>query len=240
MDNYLFKFFEKQDYVDEFRTGKIRLMSAFHYANMECSAKLYNNRADSTEGKTLVFNNNNTNPDEKKTLMFGNNEKIVLAPGVTRMVLNSGNPNQQLKISCYYVIDATDIPDNRFKTALDTMEDSLGEYYVAFTNPEEFANRIKKRLDKLIAEGKASDFSMNRVQYIDMDKIARFKNPFEKPKGLEWQHEYRLLINTVDKSDPFYIDIGDIKDITIWGHKADLEKGYVSDDTTIYIPNHKA
>lgn len=46
----------------------------------------------------------------------------------------------------------------------------------------------------------------------------------KKPNGLSWQREYRLAVDTVDISNPFYIDIGDIRDITMWGKVDDLKK----------------
>lgn len=236
MDNYLFKFFEKEEYIDEFRQGRIRLMSAYHYATLEQAAGLYNNRYDVTEGKTFIYNNTLA---ERKTIKFGNGIEIELGNGIRNIVVNSGNPNQQIKLSCYYTIDKSDVPDGKFKTILSTMEDSLGEYYIFFTDPAKFANKIEDCMNKLKKENKVIDFSLNRVTYYDVDNFNGFSNPFKKPDGLSWQREYRLAVNTVDMQDPFYIDIGNISDITIWGKFEDLKQGYIGDNSNIFIPNYK-
>ena len=39
--------------------------------------------------------------------------------------------------------------------------------------------------------------------------------------------------------DPFYIDIGNISEITIWGKFEDLKQGYIVDNSNIFIPNYE-
>lgn len=236
MENYLFKFLEKPEYVEEFRNGNIRLMSAFHYANLEQSGMLYNNRHDVTEGETFIFHNPTL--EHEKTIQFGNGTTMKLGAGVQRIVANSGSPNEQIKLSCYYSIENKDIPDGKFKTVLDTMQDSLGDYYIAFCNSETFAYRVQDAINRLKKEGKATDFTLNHVQYYDVEHFSGFSYPLNKPDGLSWQREYRLVVNTINQPDPFYINIGNIKDITIWGKKTDLEKGYIENESTIFIPNY--
>lgn len=78
---------------------------------------------------------------------------------------------------------------------------------------------------------------MNKGTYCDINKFSGFMKVFEKPDGLSWQREYRLAVTTVDISDPFYIEIGDIRDITVWGKVDDLKKGYIVNDLNVFIPN---
>ncbi len=236
MDDYLFKFFEKPEYVEEFRKGRIRLMSAYYYATLEQSTQLYNNRFDSTEGKSFLFHN--TNPEKEITLSFANGVTMQLGRGVQSIVFNSGEPNEQIKLSCYYALKKEDFPDGKFKTALDTMQDSLGDYYIAFCNPAAFVYRVQDSIDKMKKEGKVLGFSFKTVRYYDTERLNGFSYPLDKPDGLSWQREYRLIVNTVKQADPFYIDIGSLEDITIWGKKIDLENGFVEDETNIFIPNH--
>lgn len=235
MDNYLFKFFEKEEYIDEFRQGRIRLMSAYYYATLEQTAELYGNRFDITEGKTFIYNNL---PSKKETIKFNNSMEIELGDGVQKIVVNSGNPNQQVKVSCYYVIEKNDIPDGKFGTVLDTMKESLGKYYIFFADPAKFAYKVQDCMGKLKEINQVKDFSLNKVTYCDINNFNGFLKVFEKPNGLSWQREYRLAVDTVDISDPFYIDIGDIRDITMWGKVDDLKKGYIVDDTNVFIPNY--
>lgn len=236
MDNYLFKFFEKPEYIEEFRKGKLRLMSAYYYATLEQSARFYNNRFDATEGQTFLFHN--PNPEEGKVITFGNGTTMKLGKGVQTVFANSADPNQQIKLSCYYAVKKEDIPDGKFKTVLDTMQDDLGDYYIAFIDPAAFAYRIQDSIEAMKKDGIVLDFSLNSVRYYDINHFNGFSNPLDKPDGLSWQREYRLIVNTVNQPDPFYIDIGNIEDITFWGKKDDLKKGYLVDETTIYVENY--
>lgn len=236
MENYLFKFFDDPKYIEEFRNGKIRLMSAFHYANIEHSAPLYNNRFDLTEGESFIFHNNT--PEDEKTIHFGNGTTMKLGIGVQSLVANSGTPNEQIKLSCYYAIEREDIPDGKLQTALDAMQGDLGDYYIFFHDPEAFAHRVQKSLNRAEEEGKVVDFALKKVRYYDVEHFNGFSLPFDKPDGLSWQKEYRLAVNTVGQPDPFYVDVNNLKDITIWGKKSDLERGFVVDESTIFIPNH--
>lgn len=238
MENYLFKFFTKKEYVDSFREGKIRLMSAYYYATLEEEKKtgaFYNNRYDATEGKSILINREKT--ENPFTIKFSNGTELLLGAGVQNFLMNTENTSGQLKISCFYALENKDIPSGKFKEALDTMEDSLGEYYITFLNPEEFALRIQKEINKLKERGIAKELRMSTVKYFDAEKYSGITHVFQKPDKLKWQHEYRLLVETINEPDPFVLDIGDICDITAWGKVEDLRKGYVVDDTNVYIPN---
>lgn len=235
VNNYLFKFSEKPQFIEEFRSGHIRLMSAYYYATLEKSTELYSNRYDATEGEVFIINSDGTQPQKHS---FSNGSSLEIGKGVQRMLINSATPNLQNKISSYYLILQSDIPDGKFKTILTTMEKSLGDYYIFFSDPAAFAHRVKQQLLRLQSKDEIIDFSFGPVKYKDIENLCGFVHPSEKPDGLSWQHEFRLLVSTKNKNDPFYIDIGDIRDITIWGKKSDLLNGYISADRQIYIPNH--
>lgn len=236
IDNYLFKFFDCPKYVEEYRTGKIRLMSAYHYATLESNAGFYNNRYDITEGQTYVIHRDN--PDQSDTYKWGNG-RLTLNAGVIATCFNGATPNKQLKLSCFYALKRTDIHDGKFANALSTMKSSLGEYYCFFTDPTEFLRRIQVKLTELMDNGILRQYKADRVNYYDFEHFTGVSNPFYKPNGLDWQREYRLLLQTINQPDPFYIDIGDIKGITVWGEKKDLMNAYISGDDTIVIPNNQ-
>lgn len=237
MENYLFKFFSKEKYVHSFREGKIRMMSAYHYANFDGEVKkdICNNRYDATEGKSILINRKNA--ESPFVINFAGKTEVKLASGVESFLLNTAGASGQLKISCYYALQNNDFPSGKFKEALDTMEDSLGDYFIVFTNPAEFARRVQKEVDRLKAKCIVKDFGMKCVEYFDSDTFSGITTPFQKPAKLSWQREYRLLIETINERDPFILDIGDISDIALWGRIEDLYNGYVVDDVTMYIPN---
>lgn len=236
MENYLFKFLSKESYVEEFRMGKIRLMSAYYYATLEQAKDSFcNNRFDATDGKSFLLNRENAK--EAMDIQFANNTKIQIGPGVESILINSEGSSKQLKISCYYALNRADIREGKFKNVLDTMEDSLGDYYITFLDPSEFARRVQNEVEKLKIQGIVKDFGMKCVEYYDANKFTGVAGPFLKPDILKWQREYRLLIETIEQSDPFYIDIGDIRDITMWGKVEDLYNGYIVDENTTYLPN---
>lgn len=239
MKDFLIKFFEKKKYVDEFRSGKIRLMSAAHYAslesNMNLHSGLYNNRMDATEG--ISFHMNRTNSDSPLTMTFKNGVKCNVGAGVESVLLNSFSMNSQYKISCFYALDESDMPTGTFRPALESMQDSLGDFYILFSNPALFAHLINDEVMRLVSSNIVKSFLMKRVTYYDESTFTGTSTPFHKPLGLSWQKEYRLLIETVNSDDPFYIDIGSIENITTCGKVADLLNAQIINDSTIFIPN---
>jgi len=76
------------------------------------------------------------------------------------------------------------------------------------------------------------------VKYYNAEKFSGFPHPLDKLDGLSWQNEYRLIINTICEPYPLYINIGDIRNITVWGMKEDFYNGYVENETSNFIPNH--
>lgn len=234
-NSFLIKFFEEPGHVNEYRRGKIRLMSCYHYATLEQSTKLCNNRDDSTEGATYLINRDYVNKSDTYNL---GNSKVTLGEGVKTMCFNSAKLNQQLKISCYYALMSSDMPDDKINTALSTMKHSLGEYYCVITDTRVFTSRIQRKLNELLNNGTIIKSEADLVKYYDARTFTGLTAPFNKPDCLSWQKEYRILVQTVNEKDPFYIDIGDISDITICGTKKDLEQGYANGNE-LTIPNFK-
>lgn len=239
MEFYTFKFFSNSEYLKEFRSGKIRFMGAEFYATLDEGTpyQLYTNRYDSTEGNSYLVNRNN-GVDKEETFEVTNDLSITISPAVKSFVLRSSELNSQNKIVSFYAIENKDIPDGNFKTALDTMKNSLGDYYICFLDMLAFERRLTYKLDELVKEGKVKYYRFAPVNYEKTDDYAGKMYPFTKPEGLYWQHELRFLVLTVNEPDPFIIDIGSIEDITCWGEVKDLKNGYVKNEYEIFLPNH--
>lgn len=224
IEGYLFRFFSKAKYLKEFINGNVRMMSSYYYATLEFGGtQLFNNRFDLTEGISYVINN----PSCQATKRHEKDFDIVLGQGVKRICINSANPNDDLKLSCYYYIDKSMVPNGNLSTELKRMGDNLGDYYCLFINPAEFALRCKHELDSRIVTGELNWYKSGFVNYKSLDVYQGFSDPFIKPDGLSWQNEYRYVVRTIHKPDPFYLNIGSIKDIIVCGRKNDLLEGRI-------------
>lgn len=233
--NYFFKFFDKEEYIELFRNGKIRMMSADYYATMEHPSGLCSNRDDATEGKAFLFNN----PDiDNGGIIKFPNQTIEYASGIESILLSDTSYNKDIKISCYFSINDREIPMGRFEKAIENMKDSLGEYYLFFLDFEMFQRKILNKAEKQKRDGQVKGIGMDFVRYYDVYNWRGVTGPFDKPNVLEWQKEFRIMIQTIKKPDPYIIDIGDIRDITVWGKVSDLKEGYIVKEGEVCLPNH--
>lgn len=237
INGYLLRFFPKAKYLNEFRCGAIRMMSAYYYATLKFGGKsLYDNRFDLTEGMSYLYNNSTGNAIELTEDAFN----IKLGNGVKQICINSEHPNSQIKLSCYYHLEKIKIPDGKFASELLRMGDDLGEYYCLFTDPRDFLMCVDNRLKQLMANKRIKQYQSGAADYLPVEKTNGFSTPIQKPEGLKWQNEYRIIVNTVCESDPFFININNIQNISVCGKKSDLLCGRVVNEDTIQIPNATA
>lgn len=239
------RFFDKKEYLDAFRNGEIRMMSTYYYKHLEKRKLdvLYNNKFDSLENSLYVLNRN---PKEKE--MPNNMVKIYTEDNFgievsTKMklcnpiIISNDELDKEIKMSCYYVIPSNEIMGKKFSYILDTMKDELGKYYCIIIDKEKFITKFAKAIrcgliDKTIKKALDCDYA----KYKDEKSYNGRWNPLLKPLGLSWQKEFRFLLQT-KKEDPFYIKLGDIKNITGCGLVNDLKDSYVESDGTIVINN---
>ncbi|EXG84083.1 hypothetical protein K413DRAFT_0795 [Clostridium sp. ASBs410] len=227
----LLRFFEKEEYVRSFRSGDIRMMSIEYYRKMYETFRLdYDNRFDSYENiQCLTYNPffGSDMPENMYRVTESDGTKVELAACVKEMRTFSPELDKRFKISSYYEIDFNKFNREKLSEAIDSMEDNLGNYYCLIVDPAEFVRRINCAMKKLFAEKRALRYKADRTEYVDEKAYNGYYGPFRKPKGLSWQNEYRLLIDTVDEKDPFWFQIGDLTDISVWGIKQDLRESYV-------------
>lgn len=237
----LIKFFDNKDFVESFRKGKLRMMSTKYYKELEKTNKLYNNRYDSLENSHSLYNPNQDGKILfKEPLKFGNEEYPKMRLGnctvSSPVIISSNTSDEMTKITCMYSILWEDLVDGKLSSCLSTMEDNLGDYYCFVTNLDEFLYRIQigilKYAEKRIVRNGFIDF----VKYVDEFDHNGLYGPFCKPSGLSWQREARIKLETRNV-DPFWLDVGSLKDVTIWGKKKDLLNATLDKDKQLRIDN---
>ncbi len=238
----LLRFFEKEDYLQTFRTGRIRMMSADHYKNFEkCSGKLYNNRHDMLENSVFVYNPQpNGTVQLKEPLTIGNSTYNTMwcAPSVVSpIMIANDNYDKLTKLSCFYSIFRNGIVDGKISSYLSTMKSDLGEYYCLIVNTPEFITRIINGFTKYQELRIAGNGQLGFIKYVNEHEYNDRYGAFCKPSGLSWQKEFRVKIET-DNIDPFYFEVECLKDITIWGKTSDLYKSEINDKGDIIINNY--
>lgn len=246
----LIRFFEKEDYVENFRNGNIRMMSAQHYKEMEFSLELYNTRYDSLENSNAIYN---PNPDgtilwetpvqkgdpiqmggEGCTGCWVNPEGELLSP----IIISNDASDNMTKISCFYSLFKQNIVDDKLSSSISTMKGKFGDYYCLITNKNEFFRRITNGFLDYNSRKIAGNAKIGFPNYVDERKVNGRYGPFCKPAGLSWQREFRIILQT-EKIDPFWFNIVSLKDITIWGKVSDLLNGKLDKDGNLIIDNYK-
>lgn len=103
----------------------------------------------------------------------------------------------------------------RLKEALQLPDECtrLGDYAVVITDAAQFIERIERRVKVLRIGG-----AMAYVRYYDPNEfhgeVPVAEVPFWKPKRFAYQKEFRVVLSPQDTSDPWFLDIGDIGDIS--------------------------
>lgn len=237
----LLRFFEKESYIECFRSGKIRMMSAKYYKKTDGkSLKLYNNRNDFLENSTHIYN---PNPDGTITLV--DPFKYGIDNETTNMWVNPEclcSPvmacndilDKLTKISCFYML-----PENEtILSCLSTMKGDLGDYYCLITDINKFTSHIIFGFTKYRDQGITTNEAMRSVEYVNENKFNGRYGPFRKPSGLDWQREYRIKVLNQNSIDPFWFEVNSLKDITIWGKVSDLLNAKYNERGGLIIPNY--
>lgn len=239
----LLRYFNKESHIESFRSGKIRMMSAKHYKEIEKNtSKLYDNRFDSLENSTFIYN---PNPDgtiplsEPLEILGDKYSKMWVLPGISIVPITIYNEDLDTitKIFCLYSMLMQDIVNRELSSCLSTMEDNLGDYYCLITNTNEFITRIKRGYSRYVVQKVVRNGCLNFVEYVDENNFNGSYGPFRKPSGLDWQREFRIKVETLNV-DPFCLDIDSLKDITIWGKVCDLLNGKIDKNGILALDNY--
>lgn len=99
--------------------------------------------------------------------------------------------------------------------------EKLGNFMVVITNPDEFLYRVRSEAQRLLDDEKAIWYSSKKVKYYDEINTSliledMMEAPFHKQLKYAHQCEYRIcLIRDNPSNEPFKMNIGSIKDISI-------------------------
>ena len=238
----LIRFFEEEKYVETFRCGKIRMMSAKHYKeNEKKSNELYNNRYDTFENSSYIYNPNSDGTidfvdpigPERFTNMWVNPD-ILCSP----IIIGNDKLDELTKISCLYMLPIHESPYKKLLSYVSNKVYDFGNYYCLITNQVEFENRIKNSIINYHNKKITSGECFGPVEYIDEKGFHGRYGPFRKPFGLSWQKEYRIKVVTQDDNEPFWFEVDNLKDITIWGEISELLNGMFNESGGLIISSY--
>ncbi len=195
MGQYLLKFFEKEDFQNDFLNGKLYMNTLKYFRENEFSDIA---RTDKFEAiKTHM------KPDliQIGTMNISKDECGITTINTTKY--------DTWNILCLYAL-WKEIEDENI--LVDEKNKDFGHYCVCIINVKEFLSRI----DKVLVE-KNVDCEYMKVNYINKNKEYKIKDeevPFTKFDNFSYQKEFRIVIDTKNNRDEHYImEIGDLRDI---------------------------
>ncbi len=100
----------------------------------------------------------------------------------------------------------------------------FGENFLAIGDIKVFFQKLNSALKDLHANGTIEGADAQRVSYFDEVSYDGEVGPFRKSSRYKHQKEWRLIIRKVQEDrEPFVLDIGSIKEITILGETKDFK-----------------
>jgi hypothetical protein len=221
---HLIKFFEKEEYADQFLQGKLYLNRLSYFKKLEQAQA--DGRPDANEAVAIWLQK------EKTHIEFKEHPELDIAPEnlagpvqvsfvhyddlhvfcMTARHTGEFEFDCQDGMICYLEEDTEDV-----KRQLEVHEDCLkmGRFAVIVVQAGEFIIRVKNATEKA-----RHVFNSTLVEYFDQDTIhghfAMRDIPFRKAQKFAYQSEYRIVVDTRTCGDePKRTDIGDIHDIAI-------------------------
>jgi hypothetical protein len=225
---YFIKFFESEQYADEFLGGRLFLNRLSHFKRSETAS--LDGRPDQNEAISMWFQPEGLN----MTMTTADGENIDLGT-ITSPVSSSSRYHGNFHIFCLYTMQTTgfsfkgeniylpahNIAEFKKQITIDKRCFDFGPFAVVVkTTP--FLPVLRTALI-----GTGWGFSAKRVGYYDEKTFSgEFLTddiPFRKQKYFSYQNEFRVCIETkTTGSDPLTIEIGDISDICVKMNSADL------------------
>lgn len=206
------KFFEKQKYAQEFIEGKIYANKLSYFKKVEGNTGV---KMDKYEGIQAIYQPN-------KSIIKVNGE----VTDIIRPARVSYKKHEYENIFCLYALIMPnvdkDIKDIKNQLMISSKCEELGKYAV-IVHADKFLKKMEKQLNKLMV-----NYATGLVNYYDYNTFhGQFDDDsvlYNKIKKFEYQKEFRFVINSgVDKE--LILEIGSIKDITIFYKTKDIKKG---------------
>lgn len=232
LDNcFVFRFFDKKEYLDEFIYGSIRTMSIQYYKELESDPNLPYNKSDPFENSLYIENLNNGKPipSNNPVIVKSNYGDIHLMNSIVDLV-NICDPTLDFntKILCLTVIKLNEIKNHSFSSVFNEIGHNLGNYYCLITDTDVFLKMISNVMDELEPKNIIRNFEYNFVDYKDQNSLCGSYSAFKKRVGFRWQREFRIKYETPN-NDPCYIKIPSLQYITDSGTVDEIMNAKVDD-----------
>lgn len=198
----LAKIFENKEYMQDFLNGKIYMNSIAYF-------------------KVRENNNNTARHDSNESL------SCYLQPKFISLELNGHEfnmnnfrdaikiyhySNNSKNIFCMWSV-STDNDILRGEIHIDEQNKEFGEHLVVITSAKAFLERIKSAIENIKLNSQ-----MGLVNYYDRSTHKIFEEAeiaFNKLSNFSYQQEYRIAIDINTNNEPYILDIGDLKDISM-------------------------
>jgi hypothetical protein len=210
----LAKIFEQRDYAEAFARGLLYMNAVDYFREHRDSSNVL--RGDPYEGLAGIFQ-----PSKIGTLKFGDVE--IALDSLAGPVLIHDQAALAWNVFCMYslnsrgwtsTVSADTLKDLKATLLMDMKCHGLGSDVVVVTNASAFQDRVEA------AARKTGFYALwNLVDYYDHNtqhgSFERDKAPFMKRAEYAYQREWRIVLKRLPAStDPYTLDIGDIRDIT--------------------------
>lgn len=218
----LLKIFSKEEYKNDFLSGKIYMNTIQYFRDFEDSKD--GNVADKHEAIHGWLQ-----PGEFKLMIGAEGDmREIDQDSLTSPMTISLNSHMYSNIFCMTQLHSHDIDmDNLKEGDLDKLKEfftlpedviNLGKYAVVIHKPSVFTSRFRDKAQELYNNGEISWYQSKQVSYYDeVNKsvvLSEMDAPFYKQSKFSHQNEYRFLVmrdNGMNKA--FTVDIGDIRDM---------------------------
>lgn len=210
----LVKLFERLEYAEAFRAGKLHLRKVRHFRQYtDANGAL---RGDPFEGIGGLIA-----PSAISSITIGTDE--IKGSQLAAPLKMFPEREQAYSVLCFYALTNAGFESAEFesfeemKTAVQLRQEcfELGSHVVTVTQAEAFAQRVHAALKRA-----GFGYSRRLVKYFDPATFTGFfpveEIPFCKPSAYAHQREYRFAVYTTeDDPCPMTLDVGDLSDITL-------------------------
>lgn len=208
----LVRLFDKLEYAESFRGGKLRLRRISYF-------RKYTDAAGELRGDPYEGVGGFLHPSEIGSIKIAGKE--ILGTQLTEPVRIYPEREQSNSILCLWALTNAGFENAKFdsigamKTAIQLQREcyGLGAHLVFFRNAEAFLQQVHAAV-----EAAGLTLSRNLVKYYKPAEVNGFfapeEIPFRKRETYAHQREYRIVVHTrPDDPQPFLLDVGDLSDI---------------------------
>ena len=234
---HLVRFFDREEYADQFMQGRLRLNRLRYYKRLEATCG--DGRGDYAEAPAAWWQKTNLFID------FHDHPELNIRPeNLAGPVLFSFETFDNLSILCMTAIHTGDFDLDRQSGQISVFEGDEEKLrkqlridsrcfsfwsFAVMVRAAEFVLRAKKTIQDF-----GYTYNSTLVDYFDPDiehgTFPLSRMPFRKRNVFSYQNEYRICVDTHTKGDDvIWIDIGELSDIAAKMRAEDVNTAYKVD-----------